>query len=403
MPRVWWLLGFLLWPSLGLGLVSEGRPGIPYFGHVLFLETKLVEGEEVSWVTLGYGDAASGELQCNNRIDVFSGKNLFREIPEKSWVLVDYQLQSILINDGFFGDADVFQVQACGDVDQCCELRDRLAEDPAELARRAKWARPKTTKPANLSQIAEELEVGRQLIKAGRCRGCHQIEGFGAEHAPSLTWKRYKYEPDWLDAYLKAPYRMRPGLTNLMMLNYSSPNAVPNLKPAEISAVAGYLPRVAWTKSPADRFAQEPWQGYDCFACHVRLYQEQPLAFVPTAVPERLRKQVEATPSFASCLGCHSFGDLRPPAAAVGPPGPNAFAPDLLLAMEKLEVNYFLNFVQDPSYLQPGAKMPKMALSEGQQAELRSLVIAVKEAIADGSLQPVHSYYRMEKRTPAKP
>lgn len=403
MGRGWWLLVFLLSPSLGHGLVSEGRAGIPYFGHVLFLEKKVVEGEGVNWVTLAYGDATSGDLQCSNRIDVFSGKELFRDVPEKTWVLVDYQLQSILIDDGFFGDADVFQVQLCGDVDQCCELRDRLLEDPAELTRRGKWARPKTTQPANLSQIAEELEIGRQLVKAARCRGCHRLEGFGAEHAPSLTWKRYKYEPSWLEAYLEAPYRMRPGLTNLMMLKYNSPNAVPHLQPAEIAAVARYLSQVAWTKSPADRFAQEPWQGYDCYACHVRLYQEKPLVFVPTKLSYPLRKQAQATAGFASCLSCHLFGDLRPPAPAVTPPGPNALAPDLLLAMEKLEVNYFLNFVQDPGYLQPGAKMPKIPLTDAEQADLRSLVIAVKEAIADGSLQPVHTYYQMEKRTPANP
>lgn len=403
MKQAWWVLLLLFWPSLALGLVSEGRPGIPYFGHVLFLDQKIVEGGEVSWVTLAYGDAASGDLQCGNRIDVFSGKELFRDVAEKTWVLVDYQLQSILIDDGFFGDADVFQVQACSDVDQCCDLRDRLAQDPAELARRAKWARPQSTKPANLSQIAEELEVGRQLVKAARCRGCHQIEGFGAEHAPSLTWKRYKYEEGWLEAYLESPYRMRPGLSNLMMLKYSSPNARPSLQSKEIAAVARFLPKVAWTKSPADRFIQEPWQSYDCYDCHVRLYQQRPLEFVPTVVPELLRKQVQATAGFDRCLSCHSFGDLRPPAPAVGAPGPNAFAPDLLLTMEKLEVNYFLNFVQDPGYLQPGARMPKMPLSESEQAGLRRMMIGVKEAIADGSLRPVHSYYQMEQQAAPQP
>jgi mono/diheme cytochrome c family protein len=400
MGRIGWLLWLLVWPTAALGLVSEGRPGIPYFGHVLFLDQKIVEGEEVRWVSLAYGDAASGDLQCNNRVDVFAGKELFRAVPEQSWVLVDYQLQSILIEEGFSGDADVFQVRACEDVEQCCQLRDRLAEDPAERARRAQWARPQTTEPANLSQIARELEIGRQLVKAARCRGCHRIEGFGADHGPSLTWKRYKYEPGWLEAYLQAPYRMRPGLRDLMMLNYSSPNAQPNLQPTEIAAVARYLPRVAWTKSPADRFAQEPWQGYDCYACHTRLYREQSLAFVPTALPEALRRQAEATEGFAACLGCHAFGDLRPPAATAVPPGPNAFAPDLLLAMEKLEANYFLGFVQDPAYLQPGAKMPKLPRTEAQQAQLRALILAVKEAIAAGSLRPVHNHYRMEKRSP---
>ena len=378
-------------------LVSEGRPGVPYFNHVLFLDKKVTESGEISWVTLAYGDSREATLECRNRIDVFGGKELFRDIPEKSWLLVDYELQSILIEDGFFGDADVIKVTACGDAQTCCELRDRLNADPAEVAKRQQKKQPRKTRAVKLGDVEDQLEVGRQLVKAARCRGCHSIEGFGAARAPSLTWKRYKYEKGWLESYLRAPYRIRPAITDLAMLNFTSPNAQPNLQPTEADAVADYLGQVAWTKSPADRFRGEPWADYDCYDCHSRLYREKPLDFIPTPVPPSLRERFAASASFQPCFACHPLGDFRTVAAEPGRDNPFAFAPDLLLAMEKLEVGYFVNFVRDPAYLQPGAAMPKPGLTEQQLAEVREMVLAVKAAIASGEILPIHTYYEMEK------
>lgn len=379
-------------------LVSEGRPGVPYFNHVLFLDKKVTESGEISWVTLAYGDSREATLECRNRIDVFGGKELFRGIPEKSWLLVDYELQSILIEDGFFGDADVIKVTACGDAQTCCELRDRLNADPAEAAKRQKKKQPRKTRAVKLGDIEDQLEVGRQLVKAARCRGCHSIEGFGAARAPSLTWKRYKYEKGWLEAYLRAPYRLRPAITDIAMLNFTSPNARPSLQPAEADAVADYLGQVAWTKSPADRFRGEPWAGYDCYDCHSRLYREKPLDFIPTPVPPSLRERFAASTILLPCFACHPLGEFRTIAAEPSRDNPFAFAPDLLLAMEKLEAGYFVNFVRDPAYLQPGAAMPKPGLTEPQLAEIRELVLAVKAAIASGEILPVHTYYEMEKQ-----
>ncbi len=386
-------------PAQAVALVSEGRPGVPYFNHVLFLETKVVENGEVNWVSLGYGDPDGGELVCNNTLDVLKGRELFRDIPEKSWVLVDYELQSILVQEGFFGDADVVRVVACGDVDTCCALRDQLNADEQEQQRRARAKRPEATRKTELSDIASRLEVGRNLVRAARCRGCHTIEGFGSGHAPSLTWKRFKYEPGWLEHYLKKPYRMRPAMTELMMPEYTSPNAQPSLSEPEVEAVAEFLNQVAWTKSPADRFRGEPFASYDCFDCHTRLYREEPLAFVPTPVPQAIREGLDGSAAWQLCFACHSFGEHRKVTVEPGEAHPNALAPDLLLAIEKLEANYFVNFIRDPVYLQPGAKMPRLGFSDDQLEEIRALVLEVKQAIADGTIRPVHNHYRIKKRS----
>ncbi len=384
----------LPWPLLAL--TSEGRPGIPYYNHPLFLDKKLVENGQITQVRLAYGDTRDNIPDCLNTIDVFLGLELFAPAAEKSWVLVDYELQSILVDDGFFGDADVFNVRACAEMGACLALREHLENDPAELANRQQRDKPQNLKKARINDIEQELVIGRKLIKAARCRGCHQIEGFGAEHAPGLTWKRYKYVEGWLEDYLRNPYRLRPALDDLMMLQYTSANARPSLQEVEVTAIADFLERVAKAKTPADKYRKEAWQDYDCFACHTSNYKKNPLPFVPTVVSASLRDQLEGSSTLQLCLACHPFGDYRQ-AKPSGKENANRLAPDLLLAMEKLDLNYLLNYVQRPDYLQPGAKMPPLPLTPEQQEQLRAFVLELRRQIEGGEIEPVYNYYRMEK------
>lgn len=393
------LLALMLLVSPAFALVSEGRPGVPYFNHVLFLQKKVMVGNEVKAASLAYSDPRSDDRElCLNSIDVFGGLELFRDIPERRWVLVDYEIQSILVSEGFLGDADVFAVTACPDIDQCIAWSDARNADPAERQRQAEKPRAATTQSASLDEIQNGLAAGRSLVKSARCRGCHNIEGFGPEHAPSLNWKRIKYEPGWLDAYLAAPWRMRPAMNSLMMPRYTSPNAEPKLLPVELAAVANYLANVATASAPDERFSSELWTGYDCFGCHARIYREQPLVFEPTPVPAGLRAAVAAAPVMQTCLGCHPFGDLK--TVAPLPPGaPNAFASDLLLAFEKLALNYLAAFLENPAYVEPQTRMPNLGLDAASIEQVRTVSRAVKEAIASGELKPIHTGYQIEKRS----
>jgi len=256
--------------------------------------------------------------------------------------------------------------------------------------------RSATVRKATMEHLRDSLTVGRSLVKAARCRGCHSLEGFGAGHAPSLTWKRFKYEPGWLETFLARPYRMRPAMGDLMMLKYTSENARPNLQPQELTAVGDYLTRVASAKVPDEGFRNELWEVYDCYGCHTRLYREKPLAFVPTQVPDEIRRAVADRPIFQTCLGCHPFGDLK----VVQPlqaGAPTAFATDLLLAFEKLSLNYLTAFLADPAYLERGAQMPNLKLDQPQIEQVPQIAQQIKQAIDAGDLQPVHVYYEMEK------
>ena len=386
----------LLLPLTAFALVSEGRPGIAYYNHPLFLDVKKVEDGQVTQVRLAYGDTRDNSPDCLNTIDVFLGLELFSPAAEKSWVLVDYELQSILINQGFFGDADVFKVRACGELDACVELREKLESDPQELAKRGERVGPKNTKKARFNEIDAELDIGRKLVKAARCRGCHQIEGFGAEHAPGLTWKRYKYVAGQLEDYLRNPYRLRPAIDDLMMPQYTSANARPALQEVEVAALAGFLERVAKAKTPDNHYRKEAWQDYDCFACHTSNYKHRPLPFIPTPVPGQLRAEIDNNPPLQTCLSCHPFGDYRQVVPS-GRDNPNRFAPDLLLAFERLDLDFLVNFVQRPDYLQPGSQMPAIPLDAAEQEQLRQFVIELRRQIEAGAVQPVYNYYRMEK------
>jgi mono/diheme cytochrome c family protein len=370
-----------------------------YYNHVFFLQKKRVQDGQVKAVSLAYADPQSAEL-CRNSIDVFGGKELFLDVPEKTWVLIDYALQSVLVAEGFVGDADVFSLAACPDVDTCLAWSEERSAARSEAERRNLVPRSAYVRKATMEDLRDALTVGRSLVKAARCRGCHSLEGFGAGHAPSLTWKRFKYEQGWLETFLARPYRTRPAMGDLMMLKYTSENAEPNLQPRELTAVGDYLNRVASAKVPDERFRNELWEVYDCYGCHTRLYQEKPLAFVPTRIPEEIRRAVAERPIFQTCVGCHPFGDLQVvqplPAGA-----PTAFATDLLLAFEKLSLNYLTAFLADPAYLEPGTKMPNLNLDQTQIDQVRQIALLIKQAIDGENLQPVHVYYELEKA--AKP
>lgn len=388
----------ILLPRPAAALVAGERPGIQYSDQVLFLAEKTVEGGKVAWITLAYEDPRTSKT-CRNFFDVLGGRELFADIPEYSWLLVDFELRSLVVDAGFSGDADVTSVQVCSDYASCCAERDRRAaekpaEPRAETAEKSTPEKSSAKKPSTLDAVGERLLVGRRLVKAARCRGCHNLEGFGADHAPSLTWRRRKYEPDWLDDYLAAPYRMRPAMNNLMMLAYTSPNAVPSLHPSELKAVADYLQQLAWMTSPAHEFRLEPWQSYNCFDCHARIFKEKPLSFEPTPISGSLSQKLGASASMRSCLSCHAFGDQQPAAKL---PVPMALAPDLLLAVEKLHIDYLQAYLEDPGYVQPGSQMPRLNLTEAQLAELRQLFIELKASMAAGKIKPVHRFYRMEK------
>jgi 3-oxoacid CoA-transferase subunit A len=60
----------------------------------------------------------------------------------------------------------------------------------------------------------------------------------------------------------------------------------------------------------------------------------------------------------------------------------NAFAPDLLLAFEKLNLDFLANYLINPTHLTPLSQMPNLGLNNDQIIEIRNLVEQIKKMIA---------------------
>jgi len=71
--QIIFLCAILLLPIDTPALISEGRPGNPYFDQVLFLQKKIIENDKVVAVSLAFTDPRNNEDLCLNRMDVFDG------------------------------------------------------------------------------------------------------------------------------------------------------------------------------------------------------------------------------------------------------------------------------------------------------------------------------------------
>ena len=187
-------------------------------------------------------------------------------------------------------------------------------------------------------------------------------------------------------------------MDNLMMLNYTSPNAMPSLKQVELEVIADFMEHVSVASAPSNDQRKELWEDYDCYNCHVKLYKSEPLAFQQTSIPDNIKENVKSSSYIQLCLDCHAFGDLRItgelPTGSV-----NAFAPDLLLAFEKLNLNFISKFLENPAHLVPTSKMPNLGLNDDEILKIRNFAQQIKEAIDTGEIKPIHMYYEIEKRT----
>ena len=74
------------------------------------------------------------------------------------------------------------------------------------------YQRPFEQAPA---KYAPQGEFGR-IVENYRCLVCHKIYGNGGTLAPELTWEGSRVKKDWLIAYMKGPYAIRPLLTERM-------------------------------------------------------------------------------------------------------------------------------------------------------------------------------------------
>ncbi|MFQ5707266.1 MAG: c-type cytochrome [bacterium] len=195
----------------------------------------------------------------------------------------------------------------------------------------------------DMGSLGEALEKGRRLVRKYNCIGCHIIEGEGgfirptlveafkeegqtAEVAlsfapPDLISEGRKVQPQWLFQFLKNPtLKIRPWL-NVRMPTF-------DFSDREVNDIIAYFQALEGINEPF-------------LELNIELTQAEQKA------AEELFSN-----DYLSCFSCHQVGAKKPQ----GPP--SGWAPDFLLAPERLNPNWVFDWISDPQAVQPGTRMP---------------------------------------------
>jgi mono/diheme cytochrome c family protein len=187
------------------------------------------------------------------------------------------------------------------------------------------------------------LEKGRRLVRKYNCIGCHIIEGEGGFIRPTVTktlenqggnpddaesfsppnliGEGRKVQPDWLFQFLKSPEtQIRPWL-QVRMPTFG-------LNDDEVNDIIAYFQAL----ENMDR----PFMEID----------------IELTKSEQMGAEKLFSTDYLSCFSCHQVGDKKPE----GPP--SGWAPDFLLAPNRLNPDWVYDWIANPQALQPGTRMP---------------------------------------------
>ncbi|RMF68640.1 MAG: hypothetical protein D6743_03095 [Calditrichaeota bacterium] len=192
-------------------------------------------------------------------------------------------------------------------------------------------------------RLGEALEKGRRLVRKYNCIGCHIIEGEGGFIRPTLVaaFKRHgraedealsfappdlvgegrKVQPDWLFEFLKNPTtKIRPWLT-VRMPTFGFTDE-------EVNTIIEYFQALEGISEPFKEM-------------NIELTSE-----------EQRAAETLFSNDYLSCFSCHQVGKKKPE----GPP--SGWAPDFLLAPDRLNPDWVFDWISNPQALQPGTRMP---------------------------------------------
>jgi mono/diheme cytochrome c family protein len=171
--------------------------------------------------------------------------------------------------------------------------------------------------------------AGRALVHRRNCVGCHIIEGDGGDFLklvaepslgpPMLTPEGARVQPDWLYAFLRGPIPIRPWL-NVKMPTFG-------LDDQNLNGVIRYFGAISDTIGP---------------------FQTHEIVKASTG-DDAAGKQLFET---LKCQQCHVLG-------AIPKDQPTAnLAPDLRMAVDRLQPDWILEWLKKPSDILPGTRMP---------------------------------------------
>ena len=178
----------------------------------------------------------------------------------------------------------------------------------------------------------DPIVAGQRLVQYYNCTGCHMIEGRGGDirslyldnpafAPPILTGEGQKVQSDWFYRFLKQPVPIRPWL-QLRMPTF-------HFADAEASRVVNYFNALSKLEIPFTYFDSTQTSPDMVHAGTVLMSND-----------------------YFACFSCHQQGDQKPE----GPP--DGWAPDLGMAKERLNPEWIVEWIKDPSALMANTKMP---------------------------------------------
>jgi mono/diheme cytochrome c family protein len=205
------------------------------------------------------------------------------------------------------------------------------------------------------SEHQTQIVGGRRMVNYYNCVGCHIIDNRGGYirrfysedqinfAPPILNGEGAKVQPEWLFTFLQGPTPIRPWL-KIRMPTFHFTNA-------EDDTIVNYFTALS-----------------DVNVTYM---------FIDTNLIAPAELQAGAklmTKDYFNCFSCHQQGDKKPEGPESG------WAPDLALAHQRLNPEWILKWIANPSAIQPGTHMPSFypggpddILGGNQDAQIRAL------------------------------
>lgn len=193
---------------------------------------------------------------------------------------------------------------------------------------------------SNEENMTAEVVHGKELWDQNNCMGCHTLLGEGAYYAPELTKVYERRGPEWMAVFLKDPQAMFPGERKMVQYDFTD---------EEIAALIAFFRWVG--EIDTNGFPAKP-----------------DLAPVASAAPATSAAAEAAPATFKTlCTACHSVGGQG---GVVGPALDGVGA--------RRDAAYLARWIADPASVKPGTTMPKLPLSEADQAQIVSYLSTLR-------------------------
>lgn len=186
-----------------------------------------------------------------------------------------------------------------------------------------------------ISREAAEFK-GKMIFEKYNCTGCHKFNDIGGIIGPDLTMEAKKARPEWLFAFLKSPYKIRPE----PLLKARMPDL--NLSERETNGIIEYLSSVSKVSYPYN------------------------IETKPEVRAEEINDGEKLYHEIFGCIACHTVNGHG------GKVGPDHT--DIASSLKREWVEQWLN---DPQKTRPDVIMPKFRFEDWQFEALTNYLMTL--------------------------